>query len=591
MVNTLSGAEKSRKIDWKYVILHIVIAVFYLLFFYIILESSYSADDIFNANAAAANYREGDSVWQLTLRQWKLWFENGRFYPFSNYTYLLFSIASSRFTYKLLLLISVYLNAVLMSRCVRYVTDSKLAAVLSMVLLPFSMQLTPRWDGPLYCYHMLMQIVMLGSELSLLACFHYLKDEKQNKKHYIWLILGALAYMIALGTYENAYIMAAFLGLGVWAYTGSVKKTLQTLLPDILVYIGMLIMNIAARIRYSGGGYDGITINLDPNRIGNTFLKQLYSTMPLAGYLANRHAGIAEGVRTFMSQLRWTDIVMTLAYVFLVIIAYHFYADETKTLISGRRIWFLLFMGVSMMVFPSALMSLMAKYQNELVWGQGHISNYMQNYGLMLVLLSILLALTIYTTRYIKNVVTVLMIILGIPVLLWQEWEARLDAEFRYMHFGYCRDAIIQAAELGIFHNIDPDDVIYGMSDYVYDNAQTDSFYTLAAKKQIQGRVKGEFLPMLIDQYGNQEVYDLTGSSPEVYVAKTGADASGGYMILGKVVSVTMNDDQNQFTTIILQDPYIYITGESPLDIEGLDIVNQNKKGSLYYEEGFYSMP
>lgn len=120
-----------------YKIIHILLAAFYVMFFFVIIQSSLAADDILNANAAACNYIPDDSVWKLTIRQWLIWFERGRFFPFSNYVYLLFAAMPSIKCYKLFLLILVYINSLLMGKCTEKLFHNKGCWNINNVNIPF----------------------------------------------------------------------------------------------------------------------------------------------------------------------------------------------------------------------------------------------------------------------------------------------------------------------------------------------------------------------------------------------------------------------------------------------------------------------
>ncbi len=573
---------------YQYIILHLGMAFFYLLFFYVICESSYSADDIFNANAPACNYIEGNSVWKLTIQQWEIWFNNGRFYPFSNYTYLLFSILPNRFCYKLLILISVYINSLLMSKCIEKITGSKSAGLLAMLLFPFSLQLTPRYDGPLYCYHMLIQVVMLGSEIAMLTVFRYW-DQKDSKKHCYWyLIVGALAYTIALGTYEVAFIMAAFLGLGAWAYTGSVKNSLKALVPNIVAFTVMLCLNIVFRIRPTQATYDGTSINFQPKAVFITFAKQLYSTFPYSGFIDERYNQIPWSMPDWLKELRIQDIFMILVFIVLTWIIMQ---DLIQNIGKIQALHYIVFMGISLMVFPSILISLMTKYQNELWFGRGHISNYIQNFGFMLVLLSIVILILQRANKRLQTGFTIVCITLGIPFLLGQQMEARTDVEYRYLLFGYCRDIVYQACDHRIFEDIESQDIVFCTSDYIYDSADTKSFYTNAAKKEIQAMGKAQIMPILTEHFGLQATYELWNTEQEYYATTMVADANGSYMLLGQIHTIEVTEDGSSYTTIMVEDPKLFSTGQPTIDLKGWTVLNQTKEGTMYTYSGLYVLP
>ena len=192
-----------RKLFWA---LNIGIFIFYLIYFFIICQSSYSADDLFNANAKAVDYMQGDSVLKLTIRQMKIWMDVGRFFPFSNYVYLLFAyVVPTRFSYKLLILLTVYLNNLLFAKCIGKITKSKEIGFMTMMLFPMCIQLTCDFDSALYCFHMLMQLVLMWSTISLLLVLKYLDKIQNGVKrigNYWYLIASAFSLCLAVGTYE-----------------------------------------------------------------------------------------------------------------------------------------------------------------------------------------------------------------------------------------------------------------------------------------------------------------------------------------------------------------------------------------------------
>ena len=83
----------------KRILIWLGIIVFWVLYYWVVIQSSYTADDRLNATVAGVNYMN-DSVWALTGRQFGEWIRAGRFFPFANYTYLLFAYIPSRACYK-----------------------------------------------------------------------------------------------------------------------------------------------------------------------------------------------------------------------------------------------------------------------------------------------------------------------------------------------------------------------------------------------------------------------------------------------------------------------------------------------------------
>ncbi len=579
MLEKLTQTDR-KKLIWG---INIGLVLFYVLYFFVILQSCYSADDLFNANAAATNYMEGDSVWKLTVRQWKLWLSSGRFYPFSNYTYLLFAALPNRFVYKSLILISVYVNSLLMSKCIRKITGSETVGYLLMLIFPFALQLSSCDDNAYYCFQMLPQVVMFMCELSMLATFAYIDKKEEKRSAGIFAILAALTLMIALGTYEVAFIMAAFIGLGTWCYTGSVKKSLKILIPDIVVYIFMLIMNVLVRIfANSDAAYDGTSVNLSLKAIAVTFLKQVYATFPLARFIRDVVTGERGSMREMLASLSIRDIVMVA--LFVVLLAVFIRLIERERFRSTSNV-FVFFTGLSLLVFPALLISFMQKYQEELYWGFGQISSYIQNFGLALILLSIYMLIIMRTSDRGRNIALTVTIIIAIPLMLLQQMNARVDVAYKYSIYGYCRDTALAAAKDGVLDDVGTGDYLFGTSDYIFDLMETKSFYTFAAKREIEGIESTATAATLANNLGAGSRYDLTNVNDNYFAAYTYADASGGYTLVGKVDSVTLSGSDT-VDDMILSNINVYITGDTTFDTSGWTLVNQTTTAAMYSYTG-----
>lgn len=582
-MNVIDKAKELVNKKYSIPILHVCLISFYMLFFWVITQSSFSADDLLNANAAGCNYIPGDSVWKLTVRQWFVWFNRGRFFPCSNYVYLLFAAMPNRFCYKLFLLCLVYLNSLLMAKCVGKMLHSKAAGLIIMIIFPLSLQLTPAYDGPLYCYHGLMQLVLLGSEISLLSVFKYIDlcKEHGTQKKYLWILIGgAFAYMISLGMYEIAFILASFLGLGTWSYTRSVKKSLKVLIPNIIAFVIMLILNIYFKTFFTGEEYGGTAISLALIPIITTFLKQLFSTLPFAGLIVSIHDGGSIDKHAWLAQIGKRDILMVVIFLLLLVSLTYLLKKKQYHL---RELLFVFFTGLCLMVFPSMLIAITLKYQIELYWGQGYLPNYIQNFGLALMILSIYLLIIRKLQKKGTVITTIVIALIAVPMLLGQQSEAKIVAQAKYHDLGYNRDTALDAISLGVLEQVQNDDVLFGTSPCVFDNAETSQFYTFAAKRQIHGRESGALLSAIIEQYGSATTYN---DLQNIFVAFTYADANGGFTMVAECSSVTLNEEHTEIKEIYVTNPSVYINGEPDFSLTGWNLVKTGKNGCLYEYNG-----
>jgi len=568
-----------RKLFWA---LNIGIFIFYLIYFFIICQSSYSADDLFNSNAKAVDYIQGDSVLKLTIRQMKIWMDVGRFFPFSNYVYLLFAyVTPTRFSYKLLIFLTVYLNNLLFAKCIGKITKSKEISLITMMLFPMCIQLTCDFDSALYCFHMLMELVLMWSTISLLFVFKYLdKIETGVKKvgNYWYLIASALSLCLAVGTYEVGYIMAAFIGLGVWAYTGKIGKTLKVLIPDIIVYLLMLYGNYWFRTNAVAIGYDGISINFDIKKIVFAFLKQCYSTIPFANFAAARMHNAGYSTRTLLSEFRMRDIVMVALYLAIMITVYLLINKRIKDI---KNLKFVFFSGCSLFVFPGLLISFVIRYQN-MSWGEGHLSNYIQSFGLLLILVTIIIQILRNTKPKLKNIIIIILVCISAIVLLGQQMEARASVEYRYQIYGYPRDNVTAACKMGLLDDVEQKNLVFTASGYIFDQIDTSGLYTVAAKRHIQAISHNQIVTILNEKYGAKSIYQLEEEAETFYAVTSYAEADYGYAIAGKCTKVVLDKANENVISMIVESPLIYINNRENIDTSQWELIKQNGNESIY---------
>jgi len=568
-----------RKLFWA---LNIGIFSFYLIYFFVICQSSYSADDLFNANAKAVDYMQGDSVLKLTMRQMKIWMDVGRFFPFSNYVYLLFAyFVPTRFSYKLLIVVTVYLNNLLFAKCIGKITKSKEISYITMMLFPMCIQLTSDFDSALYCFHMLMQLVLMWSTISLLFIFRYLdKIEKGVKKigNYWYLIASALSLCLAVGTYEVGYIMAAFIGLGVWAYTGKIGKTLKVLIPDIIAYILMLYGNYWFRTNAATIGYDGISINFNIEKIVLTFMKQCYSTIPFANLVAARIQNAGYSTRILLSKFRVRDIVMIILYFAIMITVYILINKKLKDI---KNLKFVFFIGCALFVFPGLLISFVGRYQ-DMYWGEGHLSNYIQSFGLLLILITIIIKILRNSKPNVKKVMTIILVCISAVVLLGQQMEARASVDYRYQIYGYPRDNVTAACKMGLMDDVEQSNVVFASSGYIFDQLDTSGLYTVAAKRHIQVVSHGEMVSILNEKYGLKSIYQLENESENFYAVTSYAEANYGYAIVGRCTKVVLDKAKENTISIIVESPLIYINNRESIDTSKWELIKKDGNESIY---------
>lgn len=525
--------SKISKDSTKIKIVYFFLIVFYLLFFYVICESSYMADDMINSNVLGIKYIGEENVWQLTTRIAKEWIAAGRFFPLSDYVYFLFYFIPSRRIYKLLIVVAVIINGVLFSHCINKITKSYACAFLTMLIYPLSMQLTGEFDSGIYCFHMLIQLTFLWVILSLIFCFKSYDYIGNNKiKSIIYGILSAVFLFCALSTYEVSYVLVPFIIICVYCYTDNVKETIKVFVPQIIAILIGVIINLILRMNVSSVGYTGISINFNAKRVIITFLKQIVCLFPFSRFIARTilYDGIPYALDDLISSVRITDLVMVIIYIILFI-SLSFYFKNSNT--DKKKILQLYLASVCLIVFPAALISITINYQDTLYWGMGHISSYIQSFGLAISIVCLIFIIIKHLNN--KKILTVVLSILAVAgslILIGQEMEARTSAYINNLSHRYPVENIESAAKCGLYDDILENDYLYVMSEYYFDSVDSKTFYSKYVKKNMPVYSYDDYL----EDINKWDEYYLNENN--VYISNSYAEINNGYVYVSKISNI-----------------------------------------------------
>lgn len=551
----------------KFYVLQAFIVVFYVLFLYVICESSYTADDLLNSNILGVKYIGEESVWHVTLRIGKEWMDAGRFFPCSDYVYALFYFVPSRLVYKVLIVISVYINSVLFGKCIEKISGSKEMGCLTMVMFPFSIQLTGEFNSALYAFHMLMQMVFLWSLLSLFLIIKCIEIDKNHKiKRWLCYIGSGIMLFMGLCTYEVAFVIVVFIGLCVLAYTKKWSRTLKVLIPDFVAYAIACVINIILRMNVSDVGYSGISINLNPTAIITTFAKQSLSVLPLNRFIVNtlRYGEIPYSAEELAGCLRWTDILLVALYIALIVLICRSIRKHMGII---KNVSYLILGGISLMVFPALLISITARYQNDLDWGINHLVAYIQSFGLALVFACIYVVLIKKLNKKICIIILSICTVSGCGVLLLQEAEARAFTYRNNLNFRCAVENIQRAAVSNLFEEIQPDDVVFGISDYYYDGAESNIFYSKYARRKMPVKCRQE-----LDEYAGT-LSEGYCEDNNVYVINSGANETNGYVYIAHIIG----EDNNPQAELHSDRIRIYVSSDDSAMIRYTDAGNEKE--------------
>lgn len=587
--------EKRQFMTGKEWLVYLVILIFYIIFFRVIMQSGMSADDMWNSNVWSSAYTGEGKAWDIFTSQIIIWLHMGRFFPFSNLSTFVFVLCPTVFTYKLAILIFVYVDNLICSLCLRSITKSREIAYIYMLLFPVLIQLTPEFDSGLYCYHMLIQSVVLFCFLSLYGLVQYIDT---NQKRYA--VLSSISFLIALGTYEVAFVFIFVLIYVAVRKTKSLWKAMRYGLGDEIVFVVMCLGNIVTRLFFKTGTYDGIAVQLDIKLIIITLLKQCSTCIPLGRYIC---AGLKysipySDVYTYsftgiLKEITALDCLTVIIFAGLLIYILRMLLQKNNPLKKWQLVT-LMVCGLMIWVLPGCLIAISSKYQQMLGWCSGHLPAYMQSLGFAMLVTGF--CLLIWEKIKWKQGRILLSCIFGVlagMLLLLNQVTSREAVEYMNGFRKYPQENIAYAAEAGFFEELEsnPDKVIVGTTAYIYDTSSSREFYSKFTKSDIRAIPRQELLNQLVTMQGLQTEYDMSVENTQYYGVFNMAGKESGALIMGYCSKMELNEAGTDFRHVWIQNPKIFIRGEGDLAIsEDWALIERGKDYEIYIMEGTYDI-
>lgn len=628
-------------INNRNIAIHIAIFLFYVLYFHIICESGLSADDMWNSNIQAAKYLDGFNAWEVTWNQFLVWLKMGRFFPFSNYAALLFSIVPSVTVYKSCIIGMIWLNNYICGCCLKRITKSNAIQFLYMLIFPLFVQLTPEFDSGLYCYHMLIQMVVLWCFLSLWCLLRYM--EGRNVRYAIG---SGCFYFLALGTYEVSFVFIFALFWVVFTMETDWKRRIRFCLPNLLVIICMGLANLGARLFLQEGTYEGITVNISLKPMMLTFLKQCATCFPVGRYICSGLKYCVPysevypyTIADILSVIQVWDVLAVVLFVGVIcmikpirIQLFEMGTKEEKTAYlnstqgvkeaaatieylngeesknanqkegaaskkEGIATWNRTIIGLGLIVFlfPGMLIAVSAKYQQILGWCGGHLPAYMQSVGIAIFLTGMLsFMFSRIRKQWIIKTIQYNGLVIAIIILILNQVSGRAGVEYMNGFRRYPQENIEKAAEAGFFEEIAEDDskILFGTTSYIYDNNCTNEFYSKLTKSRIMAIPRDELVNLCIRQFGVQETYDMTVWQDKRYYAVFNMAAKKqGAIIMGYCQSTELNEAGTGLEHVWIQNPKVFVRGEDFLTIPATwTLLESGEDYRIYELDGTYDI-
>lgn len=595
------------KVQYRNIAIHIAIFLFYVLYFRMIFDSGLSADDMWNMNIQAAGYLNGPSALEVTWNQLLLWLGAGRVFPFSNYAAFLFTLIPSVTVYKACIVGMVYLNNLICGFCVERISRSKSLAFLSMMIFPVLIQLTPEFDSGLYCYHMLIQMVVLWCFLSLWFLLQYMEG---SKKRYAF--GSAVCLFLALGTYEVAFVFILVLLWVVWREKRNYKNALKICFPDLMVFLVMILINIGARLFLQKNTYQGTSIHLSIQDVLLTFLKQCSTCFPLGRYLCS---GIKYcdpysdvypySLQELVTQLRILDVAAALLFFgigFWIIkktlskeVSALTLEKDEASIIFGYRNVTLIGLGLLVFLLPGLMIAISEKYQQTIGWCAGHLPAYMQSIGFGIFVTGLLAwILERFRSRKFKQIFYSSCVVVVLVILLLNQISGRAAVEYMNGFRKYPQENLTAAAEAGFFEAVSNQEnqVLFGTTAYIYDEYSPQEFYSRLTASRIDAIPRTEMMNRCGQIFGTQSSYDLLDLEEQQYYGVFNqAKREGGALIMGRCIRVELNEAGTDFSHVWIEHPQIFLRGETGVTLsEEWRVIETGNDYQIYESSGIYDI-
>ncbi len=322
------------------------------------------------------------SLPELCWNTVKDYVHSGRWYPLMIYYYPVFCFLNE-YLYKSAEVLFVLGNIALFAYFIRLMTSSAPLGLMAALLPPLFIQFRCYHD-PIMSYYFLMQVEFSLILTSLILLTFYLQRSKP-----IFLALSLTAWTCCLLVYEAFY--AFWMMHAVVAYLhfgkGSLKKVIKITLPFFLLAVANMLITLYVRAEFAPR-YPGINLNFSMSAWFFAFLKQAGAALPLSYFVSAQTLSYwAEVARAYFA----TDLVIMCA---AWGILWCFISDNFLERGGNRdknTLKALVLLGTGFWLLPALLVTLSAKYQQELKWGLGYLPVYVSGFGVMMLALAIIM--------------------------------------------------------------------------------------------------------------------------------------------------------------------------------------------------------
>jgi hypothetical protein len=569
-----------RKYEYKFILLGLV-WIFYSLFS--LLGTSFIADDAYNSQIRGALIQQDLGLFDRILSEIKGWFFGaGRVLVLGwIMTYSLYFLTINPVVVKLITILIILAGVLLFYFFVKNQSKSLPLSLLVLFLMPLFFQFR-LWHDPILAFTFLLPICFLLLMASIILFQSYLN--KTKKTHYF---LSILFYFLGAITYEVTLPLSCLYFILAFDKTKKFTESLKISYPYLLISLTIILSDFAIKYylktdKLIQSTYPGSDFYLEPMKFLSAFFIQIVSTVPLSYF-----ASVIGHIKLYKLTYMVSDIFVLPILFFILYILFNSFFSYRKAFNSRA----LIFVGISLLILP-AFLSSVSGHQielNQVGYGMGYLTVYIQYFGFCLLLLLLLTQLKRYTSNKYLIAASVLMTIIFSAAAFLNLGLNRFVATKTNITYKYPRELIQKALEAGLLNDLDSESLLLSSvrvpSDYTW-------FYSTVLNRKIshcdlQGNNFFDSCMKSTDHLSNHKASSNSGtiiktidlSSSKVWALSYSIDNNGkdGRVLLVKLDKLVTSN----FTGNILQMQTSQIK-EFNLNSKGFKVINYNNPIDFY---------
>jgi hypothetical protein len=363
-------------------------------------KAGFYSDDMSNSLSYISNIRGETNlqsrITDLFLKPGPL---AGRYYPFSNYAYILFdTIEGNLQSYRIFIFVNIFINIYLIGKLIKFINTDKRVVILPFLIMPIFFQFRIFYD-PILSFHALMQITLTFLLISLITLIKF------TKTHKIHLLFASyLSFLTSLLLYEISYLMILMHIYVIIKLKIGIKQKLRIILPYILSLTFVVYNQLLQRAQ--GGIRESYLIDFDLGKIIMTLYNHLYASLPLS-YLFSSHGKIFAVTKIDLIRITVIAYILILFLTFIVTkIIKKIWKQNQENMETESRIQKdLLVFGFLFWIIPGVFISFSTIYQYLISFGLSHIPVYISYFGVFLILYFLYTQITSPLPIIIRNLI------------------------------------------------------------------------------------------------------------------------------------------------------------------------------------------